>query len=670
MTRQESRFGTLLVRDSIITQTQLNHALQTQKEQEERQRLGEVLVELGYVTRRKLRSAIRRFGKRAMFGEVLVEDGTITRAQLEQVLREQKIRGGAVGQLLIKKGVLDEDQLAQALSQQLDIPYMIPQPKLVDMNLFGRLPERFIKLHSVIPVFETEGVVTVLAADPTDLRVVYQLEDTFGRDIELATCSKWRIDNAIESLLRQKKFGAETKRAEAIDQGRTRLGQRLVIEGDSAGYGKGESLAAGILDYLIYSALEERASDVHIEPQRDRVRTRYRVDGVLLFRTEFPLSLARPLVVRAKALANLDIGSTQRQQEGRILARVDGREIDLRVTICQSVFGESMAIRVFSKDTGLMDVADLGMDPAVVSRCQRLIEQSSGFTLFVGPTGTGKTTSLYAALNHLNDGSRKTIAIEAPVEFPMDGIVQRNLPANDEAEVTQALMGALHQDPDVIALGEMTTDRTAAALLESSLMGHKVFSTQHAEDGASALVRLAHVPGAGSLLNSCSLTIMAQRLVRKVCANCAAVHVPPLEILERLQMRGFDPDTVDFRMGEGCPECLGTGYRGRTGIFEMLEVGPDMRESLLGRPSGREIRQMALNSPQFISLKQAGFLKAVQGITTLEEVVRVAPAVQLTVPEGQQPTLEELYRRAGLSFEGSMERHDHDMVGTPAEEES
>ena len=213
--------------------------------------------------------------------------------------------------------------------------------------------------------------------------------------------------------------------------------------------------------------------------------------------------------------------------------------------------------------------------------------------------------------------------------------------------MTRTLLSALHQDPDVIALGEITSDETAGALLESGLMGHKVFSTQHAEDGASALVRLGHVRGATSFVISCSLVIIAQRLVRTVCTNCSEVCVPPQELVEELQVRDFDRDDVDFRAGVGCTECLGTGYRGRTAIFEMLEIGSDMRSFLLERPSAREIRQMMAKRADFIPLGLAGFLKAVQGVTTLEEVLRVAPAVEVDVMEAQQMTMADLCRRAG-----------------------
>ena len=650
MEQQVFKLGVLLVRDGVVTQTQLNHALQIQKEQEVRQSLGEILVDLGFVTARKLRGAIKRYGKRALFGEVLVESGIITRGQLEEVLTEQKASGGTLGQILATKGILTPEELAQALGKQLDIPYMVPRLKLVDMKVFGRLPLSFVKRHSVIPVIEADGVTTVIVAEPTDRSLVQTLEDMFGADLDLAICSRPLIDRAIQGLARQTRFDVESRKAGFREEGDGRLRAELVIEGDRSVEVTEENLAEEVLDSIICDALEERASDVHIEPQRGRVRVRHRIDGVLLFRTDFPLSLASRIATRAKVLAKLDISTRPWQQEGRILAHVDGKEVDLRVTISRSIFGESLAIRIFSKDTGLMDLKDLGMLPAVLERYRRVIEQQSGLTLFVGPTGSGKTTSLYATLNHLNDGSRKIVTVEAPVEFPMDGTVQNSLPANESAGVTETLRGSLHQDPDVIALGEITSDDSASALLESGLMGHKVLSTQHAEDAACALVRLGNVHGATSFLSSCSLVIIAQRLVRKVCPSCAEVYVPSNEIVDAFHISDFDRDDFDFRTGSGCSECLGTGYRDRTGIFELLTVGADMRKFLFERPSARDIRQMVSKRPDFISLQHAGFLKAMQGITTLEDVLRVEPLVEVETTPERPITLKQLRHRAGLSL--------------------
>jgi len=302
------------------------------------------------------------------------------------------------------------------------------------------------------------------------------------------------------------------------------------------------------------------------------------------------------------------------------------------------------------------------MLPEVLASFRRLDKRSSGLTLFVGPTGAGKTTSLYATLNHLSDGSRKIVTVESPVEFLLEGTVQRDLPSRDEAAVTAALRSVLHQDPDVVALGEIGSNETASALLESALMGHRVFATLHADDAASALVRLADIEGAASFLSSCSMVVVAQRLVRRLCPNCKEVRVPAPAVLEGFEVRDFDADSVDFYSGAGCTECLGTGYRSRTGIFEMATVGPDMRELLLSKPSAKELRRVLMQAPGVVSLKHAGFLKALEGITSLEDVLRVAPAVEMEASESDRMTMRQLCRRGGVMLEGSLQRQADDLA--------
>ncbi len=648
MATAEGPLGELLVDDNIITRSQLNHALQIHKEQEQRERLGDILADLGYITRRQLRDSIKRHGKKMRIGDVLVENGTITREQLQDVLGQQALTGDPLGKILLDQEIVGEEELARALSRQLDIPYVVPQPSLVDIAVFSRLPERFLKLNSVIPMLETDGAVTVVLADPTDQNLVLQLEDMLGADVELAMCSRTRIADAIESLLLQKTVGGQGRAGDMAGGAADVLPAPLVIESGAIAEQHEVNRASSAFDYIVYRALQERASDIHIEPERDRVRIRFRIDGALTFATDLPLPLAQPMAVRAKALAGLDISKVLQQQEGRILADVDGEKVDLRVAVCRVVFGEAVAIRIFRKDAGLMDLDELGMLPAQMAAYTAMAAQSSGVALFAGPTGAGKTTTLYATLNHLNDGATKIVTVEAPVEYAMEGVVQNNLAGREAVDLPRALFGVLHHDPDVIALGEIDTSETVEALLECALMGHKVFATLHAEETASAIVRLANVSGAATFLASADLLVLAQRLVRKVCPNCSEVYVPRRDIVQQFQVKGFDPDTIDFRRGTGCQECLGSGFRGRTGVFELFVVGSEMRDVLLGRPAARELIELIRKDPGFLSLKQAGFVKAVQGITTLEEVLRVAPPIEAEVVREQQDVFETLIRKAGL----------------------
>ena len=647
MAAQQEQLGALLVRDNAVTQGQINHALQVQKEQEERQRVGEILADLGHLTRRQLRDAIRRYGKRSLLGEVLKESGVLTAAQLDEALALQSTTGTPLGTILIDQEIIDDEQLAQALSRQLDIPYVVPHPSLVDMDVFCRLPERFIAANLVIPMFDTDGTVTVVASDPTDHDLILKLEDALGADLDLATCGRSRIAASVESLLLQRRLGGRHRGDvdQAADGG---AHARVIIEGERIGDQQDTSQAASAFDYLVHTALKERASDIHVEPESNRLRVRFRIDGVLVYRTDMPLSLAGSLARRAKAIAGLDIAETQRQQEGRISARVAGQEVDLRLAVCRTVFGEAMSIRIFSKATGLMDLDDLGMMPAQLSLYRRLIQESPRVVIIGGPTGVGKTTSLYATLGELNDGSSKIITVEAPVEYPIPGLVQHDIPGASGAEQAEALMAVLHHDPDLVALGEIDSEEAALSLLTCAQMGHRAMATMHAEDAVGVFARLSQMPGMAPVLSSCPLVVVSQRLVRKVCASCAEPDIADIGAIRRFRVGDFDPDAADFVRGSGCADCLGSGFRGRTGVFEVLAVGPELRERLAAAGTGADVRRAVAGDAELLTMRHVGLLKAIQGVTTLEEVLRAVPGDQ---GEGAAPSsLGGICRRAGVNL--------------------
>jgi len=665
----DSKFGDLLVQAGTVTQAQLDHALQVQKEQEERQSIGTVLVDLGHLTRRKLRTAVRRFGRRVLVGELLVAEGAITREQLSAALRLQKGTNRSLGSLLVAERVLSEDELARALGKQLDIPYMVPHSGMVDTDVFCRLPEQFIRTNSVLPVCEQDGVVTVVISDPADSGLIMRLERAFGENVELATCSKTKIDEIIDQLmLRRSLVARATTDREADTAARSRVA--LAIDGKTVLGKKADGRVDNIFDGIVYEALSRGASDIHLEPQRHWLQVRYRIDGVMVSGGEFPLGLAGPFTRRAKVLAEMDPTGIHKAQEGRLFAEVDGREFDLRVSVWPSVLGESVAIHSFSRDMGTMPIEQLGMLPRMLADFDRALATGLGATLFVGPTGAGKTTSFYAALSRLNDSTRKIVTVEAPVELALDGVVQNSLRSYESSDVLDALAGAVRHDPDIVGVGSITSNEIADALIHLCMMGRKVFSTMHAEDAAGALLRLCNLPGAASFLTSCSVLLVGQVLVRRVCQSCAEVYVPHPRLLREFQVKDLDLDTIDFRRGVGCSECMGTGFRGRTAVFEMFEAKPEMQMMLLKKPSVSEIRRTMTESPHFLSVRQAGFLKAVQGVATLEEVAHASPAVREQMLGAEQYTLDELCRRAGLVFEDQEGRIIDDAGEADAHKES
>jgi type IV pilus assembly protein PilB len=585
-----------------------------------------------------------------LIGELLVAEGAITREQLSGALRIQKASNMPLGRLLVEKGMIDEDRLAQVLGKQLDMPYMIPHSGQVDMQVFCRLPREFLKSNSVLPIGETDGVITVVIPDPTDSDLIGRLEKVLQARVNAVTCGKTKIDAVIDELMFRRDMMAGTESEGELLGGVSTQAELSINSHRLAGI-RTDRGTENTFNWIICDALRKGASDIHFEPLRDHMRVRYRIDGVMTHATNLPLSILGPFTRRAKALTGLDTTEERRPQQGRLCIEVDGELVDFLVAVCPSVFGESMAFHCASMDIEKIHIENLGMLPRELAAYTAAIERNVGAALVVGPSGAGKTTTFYATLRYLNDGSRKIITVETPVELALGGVVQNSLRGFNPPDVIEALEGAMQHDPDVIGLGQIVSDPVAEKLLHVAMTGHNVFSTMHAEDSASALLRLSNLSGAASFLISCSILVVAQVLVRKVCPECSEVYVPSPVLVREFQVKDLDLDAFDFRRGTGCSECLGTGFRGRTGIFEVFEAGPDMQTILLGNPSVNDIRSAMISTPHFLSMRQSGFIKAVQGQTTLEEVTRVVPAMREGTVLGKQHSLENLYTRAGLTLE-------------------
>ena len=646
----EEALGELLVREGCVTRPQLNHALHIQKRQIARERIGDLLVKLSYARRRDVREVVEETGKRELFGQMLLHQGVIEREQLDEALREQRRSHRRIGEILIEKNLIDEEKLARALARQLDVAYVVPQPHLVNMDVFQRLSESFMRENCALPMSESRGVITVLVSDPTDPLLKPRLEEKLRAAVQLAVGIKANIRSVVESMLLQKQVSNLASGGLATEEGQIRSVRRLVVRTSDMTRGLAGS-AANVFDYLVWDALRQGASDIHVEPRRERLEVRYRLDGVLTRQAELPFALALPMFKRAEVLARLDTDSIAPYREGPIQAQVDKELVDLRVAITTSVLGKSMVVRLFPRTTGLMKIEDIGMPPRMLETYLDVLSQTSGLTLLVGPKSCGKTTSLYSTLRHFNDMTKKIVTLESPVAFALDGIVQHNASAEDMRDIGTTLSHMLQLDPDILALGDVATRDAAEEVLRCAIMGQKVFATMHAEDCATALLRFEHIPDVSTLMRSCSIVVVAQRLVRKVCENCSQDAMPPADLLREFRFAQTPSETARFRYGQGCASCRGAGYLGRTGIFELLVVNPEIREALLRTPPAGEIRRLARKSPSFLSLRQAGLLKACQGVTTLEEVRRVVPAAEGKAPGEETETYRDLLDKAGLGFE-------------------
>ena len=380
----------------------------------------------------------------------------------------------------------------------------------------------------------------------------------------------------------------------------------------------------GILDFIVSASIKEGASDIHIEPLENRVRVRYRIDGLLRHKTDLPTSIGASLTNRVKALCGLDIAERRRHQDGRIQARVMGKDVDLRVSTYAAIWGENVVIRILHRQTALVDLNRTGMTPLNLDKYQRILKYPAGIILVTGPTGSGKTTTLYASLLYLNDIERKIITVEDPVEYTIDGVIQGKLDPKLHTTYEDFIKSMMRQDPDVIMIGEIRDKAGAGAAIQAALTGHKVFSTFHTDDSTSGLVRLMNMGIETFLISSTVVAIVAQRLVRTLCPVCKQPGPPDpltLKAFSSLQVR--DIGQFNFFRPKGCHQCNGTGYKGRTSVQELLEINDPIREAILAREHVSRIRVTARDTANLISMAEDGFCKAAKGQTTLEEVERV-----------------------------------------------
>ena len=378
-----------------------------------------------------------------------------------------------------------------------------------------------------------------------------------------------------------------------------------------------------LVNYILSNALTDRASDIHIEPQEKTLRIRYRIDGLIVHKTDLPMSISNSLLSRIKVLCGLDISEKRRHQDGRIRAKIFGQDVDLRVSSYSAIWGENIVIRLLQQQAKDLNIKSMGMNPVTQKRFINLLNHPSGVVLVTGPTGSGKTTTLYAALNYLNNKNKSIITVEDPVEYTLEGVVQAKLDDKLELSYLDFLKAVMRQDPDVIMLGEIREKNAAEATIQAALTGHKVFSTFHTDDTTSAILRLLDMDINAFLISSTLEAIIAQRLIRRLCDHCKEPQIPSEEILSTFNINRINPDKHIFYKPVGCMHCNHTGFHGRTAIHECLIMNDYMRNAILEKKSSGQIRSIAREHTELLSMREDGFYKSMKGITTLEEVVRV-----------------------------------------------
>ncbi|MGA1870099.1 MAG: GspE/PulE family protein [bacterium] len=607
------RLGEILVSKGYINEEELQEALRVQKESKEYKPLGIICVNLGHISRIELSKLLRKYRKQIYIGELLVNMGLINGKQLDEVLEKQKESGKRIGELLIESGILTESQLVHSLSVQLGIPIITPDPCIIDQKLVLRFNEPFLRRQMALPAFAKENIVTLIMADPLSDEVINDFKKYFNAGIEPAIATSSSINRLLDILFNNAQNDTKEQKPSESELLFTEYKTSLDDEDD----------AVNIVNYIISSAISERASDIHIELQVHNIRIRIRVDGVLHHMTDLPRHLAPSIISRIKIMSGMDITEHYKHQEGHIESRILKSDIDLRVSVYPSIYGENIAIRILERESTLIDISELGFSPLNLKRFTKILDTPTGIILVCGPTGSGKTTTLYASLNYLNSMEKKIITVEDTVEYIMEGVVQGQLTAKKEMEYSDFVMSMKRQDPDVIMMGEILDAKAAQSIVNMALTGHKALSAFHTEDTTSALLRLIDMGIDPFLISSTIVSVIAQRLVRRICPHCREPYEPNPAIFSSFGVKNIDISKYSFYRGRGCDACHNTGFKGRVGIHEVLILNNDIRDAILQKRSSGSIRSISRKSADMVTLREDGFYKAVKGITTLEEVLRV-----------------------------------------------
>jgi MSHA biogenesis protein MshE len=551
-------------------------------------------------------------------GDLLIGQKLISQEQLANALERQKQSGRKLGRVLVENGYVTEDEISGAIARQLNIPLIDLRQANVRPEVVRLLPEQLARRFRAIAL-ETRGDAVLLAmADPTDLFAYDELQHHLNRRVELAVAGEGALAQFIDRVYRRTDEISELARNlteeladEAVDLGAWAAGQSAE-----------EAPVVRLLASIFEDALQVRASDIHIEPREDKLQIRFRVDGVLHVANEADRKIGPALIQRLKLVAELDIAEKRLPQDGRFVVRLKNRNVDVRLSTIPAQFGESAVLRLLTHAVSA-NLDDLGMDTDMLAAFRGLIHRPNGLVLVTGPTGSGKTTTLYAALSELNTPERKLLTVEDPVEYRLPGINQ--VQVNDKIELTfaRALRAFLRQDPDVILVGEMRDEETTQIALRASLTGHMVLSTLHTNDSPSAAARLLDMGAPPYLLASALHGVLAQRLLRKLCPVCATPAEPDAHELAWLKTSaGAAADGMQFKLGRGCSHCNQTGYQGRQGIYELLRIDTDLA-ALLNRGDTTAFRAAAQRQLAGRTLNSEAVRLAAAGVTSVAEAMRV-----------------------------------------------
>ena len=559
-------------------------------------------------------------------GELLCELCQLDHEQLSQALREQEGRRCPLGRVLLELGYISEQQLNEALAVQAGIKAAELSEVSIDAGVIGLVPAELVSRHNVMPLWRRDGELGVAMANPLDRRAIRDLQTVTGLRVQRFYAGPDDLERAVLKF-----YGSNVARmlddltpTDGIARGEYSNGDVDYSPAKLHELAKEPSLV-NLVNLILFEAIEARASDVHIEPFERQLKIKYRIDGMLVEKSPAPKRLQAAIISRIKIMANMNIAERFVPQDGHFEFAGHNGRIDVRVSTVPSLFGESVTMRVLDRSASLIDLEQLGMSKQVLEGFNQCLGKAHGIVLVTGPTGSGKTTTLYAALNKIYSPSLKIITIEDPVEYQLDGIVQ--MPVNPKRGLTFAtgLRHIVRQDPDIIMVGEIRDRETADIAIRAALTGHLVFSTLHTNNAAGAVTRLIDMGVEPFLLASSLEAVLAQRLVRTICKRCKESYVPDASLLRSLR-NSIDLEGRQLYRGAGCEDCLQSGMMGRLGIFELLRVNEPLRQLIAGRPTNDQIDKAA--PPGHESMRHDGIVKMVAGMTTPEEVLRVTQAIE------------------------------------------
>jgi len=561
--------------------------------------------------------------------DIVREVTSITDDQLRQALDVQKETREPLAQVLVNMGLISEKEKVRILGRQWGIPFVDLTEKQIDRDLLKLIPHHLLQRWKAVPIDRNGPRLVVAMVNPLDVYAIDQMRLVAGMDIESVISAAEDVQSALGQSMSAREelagalqdmgqeFGTDSSEIEveanekededvSIDQLREMVDDAPVIR---------------LANLIIQQALRDKASDIHIQPEASRVRVRYRIDGILHDSMTVPKKAQAPLISRIKVMADLDIAEKRAAQDGRISLRVGGAEYDFRVSTNPGVNGEKVVMRILDKKGIQVRLDQLGIPNVMMDDFDGLIQRSYGIITVTGPTGSGKSTTLYSVLNTLNSPEKNILTIEDPVEYQLPGLTQTQVNTRAKVTFASAMRTFLRQDPDIILVGEIRDPETALIATEAALTGHLVFSTLHTNDAPTAIARMIEMGIEPFLIASAVIGVLAQRLVRVICPECKEAYTPPVEAFRRLNL-SMDLESVTFYRGRGCERCRQTGYRGRIGVFELMLISDHLRELILRKAPTHELRQAGLEAGM-MTLRQDAMQKILEGITTMEEALRV-----------------------------------------------